>query len=218
MKPVRDDTSWGLLTAGTKESFFSRESFSAGSGGQYLDDETLQSGEFRAEGRSSMRRHRPHRTSVHSSDGSSGFGELAEHPEQGGSANGWARVSVDGGITVDRESSATLPLLPSGRKSNDLSSFTVNKLNFAQLGLHGRQEEVNQLNEAYDKLESTVIKRHLMLIAGESGTGKTKLATTLMEKTKKANGLFIRGKFDLKQRNQPYSAFAMAWPARSRES
>ncbi|KAL7556634.1 hypothetical protein ACA910_014165 [Epithemia clementina (nom. ined.)] len=89
-------------------------------------------------------------------------------------------------------------------------SANANKLNFHSLGVHGREEEISILNRCFDQLLTGNVERQLVLISGTSGSGKSKLADTLKKPTKKCNGLFVRGKFDIGCRSEPYSGIASA--------
>lgn len=126
----------------------------------------------------------------------------------------------EGKNSVQKRDSLTRPIQPIKRLTNDLSKFTINKLNFSSLGVRGRKEEIKKMRHAFqhmidnnNEVEATTnpeATRQLIVIAGESGTGKTKLASILKDNVAKAKGLYVRGKFDLHMRNQPYSAFALA--------
>jgi pentatricopeptide repeat protein len=100
------------------------------------------------------------------------------------------------------------------RQSLNPSDVTIDKLNYASLGLHGREKEVELLKEALGKLRPGELpeqERQLVLISGYSGTGKTSLAVSALKKaTEKLGGLFVRGKFDLNLRNEPYSGINLA--------
>jgi predicted ATPase len=90
-----------------------------------------------------------------------------------------------------------------------LKGLTVNKLQFASLGLYGRSQEIEKLKETFDcsvKSQS----RQLLLITGESGSGKSSLALELEKTVQRASGFFIRGKFDLEQRDEPYAGIVAA--------
>jgi histidine kinase len=59
--------------------------------------------------------------------------------------------------------------------------------------------------------ESPEQERQLILISGYSGTGKTALTNHALKKsTEKLGGVYVRGKFDLHLRNQPYSGISAA--------
>ena len=93
-----------------------------------------------------------------------------------------------------------------------MDDLTVNKLQFSRLPLFGRDREIEVLEEALDRLvgndeESNNAVRILNLIYGNSGSGKTALANQAEAYVRRhKKGLFISGKFDLKQMDKPYAA------------
>ena len=106
----------------------------------------------------------------------------------------------------DSSFSVTAPLAPSMRKSNDISELTINKLRFSDLGVYGRQKEVDNLSKVYDDCidpeASASLDRQLVLIGGASGTGKSRLANVLRSRTDGIKSIFVRGKFDNAQSSQ----------------
>jgi predicted ATPase len=124
-----------------------------------------------------------------------------------------ASIKSDGSKEFSRPA-ITSTLEPTPRRSNDLSGFTIDKIKYASLGLHGRNKEVKLLNDALNMVmcsESTDQERQLISISGYSGTGKTALTNhALKRSTEKLGGLYVRGKFDLHLRNQPYSGVSAA--------
>jgi hypothetical protein len=111
----------------------------------------------------------------------------------------------------------TSTLAPEPRRRNDISDFTIDKLNFGALGLHGRQTEIKLLKATVSKMMTSAGGSHneqarqLILISGYSGTGKTALANhALKRSTERLGGLYVRGKFDSHLRNQPYSGISAA--------
>ena len=102
-------------------------------------------------------------------------------------------------------------LVPTTRKSNDLSGLKIDKLRLDSVDLHGRDDEISTLGQAFESLVDTSSNnRHLCLISGPSGAGKTKLAETLKKSVSSHKGMFVKGKFDLNLRNQPYSGISKA--------
>ena len=93
------------------------------------------------------------------------------------------------------------------RKTNQTPT---RKLSFDALRLHGREKELSAMNKCFDHLLTGNLERQLILISGDSGTGKSRLANALRKPTNSCNGLFVRGKFDVRSRNEPYSGFVNA--------
>jgi predicted ATPase len=125
-----------------------------------------------------------------------------------------SQLSSGGHDELSHAFSMSSSLASKRRKSVDLSDFTIDTLNYASLGLHGREKEVELLKKASNTLvsgESSEQGRQLILISGYSGTGKTSLAVSALKNpTEKLGGLFVRGKFDLNLRNEPYSGINLA--------
>jgi predicted ATPase len=122
-------------------------------------------------------------------------------------------------------SSVTTALAPQPRKCNNLSDFTIDKLKYDSLGLHGREKELELLKKTLMTMTTTKNKNNynatteasfetkpqLVLISGYSGTGKTSLAVHALQKpTERMAGIFVRGKFDVTLRRQPYSGIIAA--------
>ncbi|MGD1805437.1 trifunctional serine/threonine-protein kinase/ATP-binding protein/sensor histidine kinase [Dapis sp. BLCC M126] len=75
--------------------------------------------------------------------------------------------------------------------------------------LYGRDLEVKTLLNAFDR--SSRGNREILLIAGESGVGKTAVIQEIHKPVIHQKGYFIQGKFDQFQRNIPYSAILQAF-------
>lgn len=71
--------------------------------------------------------------------------------------------------------------------------------------LYGRSNEVEKLRQAFDQIASG--NAAMLLISGDSGVGKSRLASELRKPVLASGGYFITGKFDQFKRNIPYSAF-----------
>jgi predicted ATPase len=136
-------------------------------------------------------------------------------------SEGRTKTSRDSSASVVSEKSDELSrlsvvqaLAPRARKVNDLSSFTIDKLKYDSLGLHGRDKELKLLEDVMSNMisgKSPEQERQLILISGVSGTGKTALAHHALRKsTESLGGLYARGKFDLHLRNHPYSGISAA--------
>ncbi|TXC93102.1 AAA family ATPase [Metabacillus litoralis] len=80
--------------------------------------------------------------------------------------------------------------------SNTTSPMFLNQL-------IGRQEELEQIRSINNIVEKG--KSQILLIAGESGTGKTALVEEFKHELKGKPSYFIDGKFDLLVKNYPYS-------------
>ncbi|CAJ1947191.1 unnamed protein product [Cylindrotheca closterium] len=115
-----------------------------------------------------------------------------------------------------------------------LSELTINKLKIHSVGMIGREKEtellrirlrtlIQQANDATDDgenaqshnngIQTSKVKKELVLIRGFAGVGKTTLARTISKDVNStANGFFAEGKFDLDDdRDQPYSGIAKAY-------
>ena len=126
---------------------------------------------------------------------------------------------------------------PESRSSaNTMDDFTVDKLRYDSLGIYGRDTEIAILNQALDSMiiatnngttlpierynhsssniniasdGSTFNSHQLVLISGEFGVGKSKLAHQLKSRVKAMNGIFCYGKFD-QFSEEPYHGVASA--------
>ena len=115
--------------------------------------------------------------------------------------------------TVDDLSTSSPETLPRSQTCKTCTKPPKNsndKLSFYSLGMYGRDHEISVLNGCFDQLLTGNIERQLLLISGTSGSGKSKLANTLKKPTGNCNGLFVRGKFDIACRSEPYSGLANA--------
>ncbi len=77
--------------------------------------------------------------------------------------------------------------------------------------LYGRESETAQLLTAFEKI--SVGTTRMILIAGFSGVGKSALVNQIRQPIIQKSGQFIRGKFDLLNRDVPYAAIAQAFQA-----
>lgn len=71
----------------------------------------------------------------------------------------------------------------------------------SKLGLYGRQEESDIIRNNLNDLVKTGNNK-LLYISGVSGTGKTALATSILDAVNTENGIFAIGKFDQKLRDE----------------
>jgi predicted ATPase len=98
------------------------------------------------------------------------------------------------------------------RKSQRM--FPVSRLRFSILELIGRDDEKELLETCLNRVtpqgEEQGGSRELVLISGNAGTGKTALASALAKSVKRLHGLYVKGKFDIYLRDEPYSGIAVA--------
>ncbi|OAS88584.1 ATP-binding sensor histidine kinase [Metabacillus litoralis] len=100
-------------------------------------------------------------------------------------------------------------------ENGQLTSFAIGKKDtFMHIEtnnrLFGREEEVNKLISICNRtLENG--ETQLMLISGESGTGKTAIVDEVLQELNKKQTFLIRGKFDLLLKQSPYSAILDAF-------
>jgi PAS domain S-box-containing protein len=76
--------------------------------------------------------------------------------------------------------------------------------------LYGREAELGALLTVLDETVSGG-RPALALVSGYSGLGKSVLVHELLRSIEGARGIFLAGKFDVHQRNIPYSTFAQAF-------
>ncbi len=76
--------------------------------------------------------------------------------------------------------------------------------------LYGREAELERLRRVLIETTETG-KPALALVAGYSGIGKSSLVHELLRSIERARGTFLAGKFDINQRNIPYSTISQAF-------
>ena len=114
---------------------------------------------------------------------------------------------------VNQEVHIVQSSLENQRQSKLSAALTsINKLKFESLGLIGRRGETLALQECLKRLcdddkkkDGGIKRRELILLHGPSGTGKTSLSYSLKDTLKRQNGTFVRGKYDVKLKEQPLS-------------
>ena len=77
--------------------------------------------------------------------------------------------------------------------------------------LYGREAEVDQLLEAFERVTTQENHSELMLVAGFSGIGKTAVVNEVQKPIVRQKGYFIKGKFEQLQRNVPFWALIQAF-------
>eukprot|EP00526_Cylindrotheca_closterium_P001715 CAMPEP_0113611520 /NCGR_PEP_ID=MMETSP0017_2-20120614/5600_1 /TAXON_ID=2856 /ORGANISM="Cylindrotheca closterium" /LENGTH=1077 /DNA_ID=CAMNT_0000520473 /DNA_START=45 /DNA_END=3278 /DNA_ORIENTATION=- /assembly_acc=CAM_ASM_000147 len=108
---------------------------------------------------------------------------------------------------------------PSMRSHEAVQELTINKLRYESIGLVGREKETKTLKSRLRRLvdghnKDGGMKKELIFLKGYSGAGKSKLADSLERTVKKTqNGIFVRGKFDLNNKDKPYSGIVEAFGA-----
>jgi predicted ATPase len=141
----------------------------------------------------------------------------------------------DGQSTSRRSGQAAQSARHLAKKTQD---FTVNRLQFSKAALVGRETEVALLQATLQTHmagataasssdgappQEHTRKSHIVLIGGPSGTGKTRLAETLLptvqsyshnssnnSDSNSMGGILVRGKFDLLLRDEPYAGILSA--------
>ena len=115
---------------------------------------------------------------------------------------------------------SSMVLLPPSQIGKRRSSFELDQLRFSKLSLHGRPKEQEILNECLGRVSGNSTHsvdpkasvKQLVLIRGESGTGKTALASSIQKTVLHKGGIFALGKYSLQQQSEPY--VAVAWACR----
>lgn len=74
--------------------------------------------------------------------------------------------------------------------------------------LYGREGDLRALSDAFARVQDG--RSELLLVAGGAGVGKSMLAYEAHKIIARSGGRFVAGKFDLVQRNVPFSALAAA--------
>lgn len=104
------------------------------------------------------------------------------------------------------------------KQNENLKQLTINKLHYERVGFVGREREIETLQNCLDNMTSREQEANersnneLVFIKGYSGVGKSSLAQGLEKSvTAMENGLFVKGKFDLNDSDEPYSGIASAF-------
>ncbi|KAL3933974.1 MAG: hypothetical protein SGBAC_010167 [Bacillariaceae sp.] len=99
------------------------------------------------------------------------------------------------------------------RRNRNVQELTINKLKYDSVGLVGREQEIQQLQESISRVsgEDETRRKELVLIKGYSGVGKSALidrAENFVQS--QSNGAFAKGKYDQNNRDVPYEGLASA--------
>lgn len=109
--------------------------------------------------------------------------------------------------TVNRELRLSME---SAKTRATLEELTLNKLNWKEVGIVGRQDQLNALYEIFQRRES---RPKIVVISGPSGTGKSTLALELRRcvRSGPSRGFYSLGKFDQSLSSEPYRALGEAF-------
>ena len=119
------------------------------------------------------------------------------------------RYQSAGGIKADLELCLTQLQTQGNISEFALGSQDISEKFQIPQKLYGREQEVETLLKAFDRISQG--KTEMMLVAGYSGIGKSALVQELYQPITRKRGYFISGKFDQFQRNIPYSAVVSAF-------
>jgi predicted ATPase len=72
--------------------------------------------------------------------------------------------------------------------------------------LYSREEDIAKLVDAYEKRD----QRHLVLLVGQPGNGKTTLGSIIQPRVENDGGTFLTGRFDPLEHPEPFSPFIKA--------
>eukprot|EP00957_Ditylum_brightwellii_P116620 8895861-Ditylum_brightwellii.AAC.1 len=104
----------------------------------------------------------------------------------------------------------SLPDSTNSSRDKNTKDWTINKLRFNEVGLLGRDNEINTLHACWNRMmQPEQQTKEVVMISGYSGTGKTTLAFELKKKIKE--GAFVTGKFDQYNSGEPLSAISQAF-------
>jgi predicted ATPase len=91
--------------------------------------------------------------------------------------------------------------------------FTINRLNFGEIELYGREQELSVLTDVFQSIIAAAKKEArvgIVMVKGRAGTGKSRLCSELRRKVVSKKGFFLGGKFDLQNRKEPYTGIMTA--------
>eukprot|EP00567_Pseudictyota_dubia_P000302 CAMPEP_0197467456 /NCGR_PEP_ID=MMETSP1175-20131217/65574_1 /TAXON_ID=1003142 /ORGANISM="Triceratium dubium, Strain CCMP147" /LENGTH=936 /DNA_ID=CAMNT_0043003525 /DNA_START=295 /DNA_END=3101 /DNA_ORIENTATION=- len=134
-------------------------------------------------------------------------------PSSGGKSHDLTTASDDESDSWKMKSTRVLfpEIRQSSVRTENLESFTINKLRFDSLGLYGRENEIHTLKVCLERIQSHSSEhRELLTIKGYSGTGKSTLASALRKPVEELGGLYVHGKFDLFMRDEPLTGVLSA--------
>jgi len=105
-------------------------------------------------------------------------------------------------------------ILEACRNDDDISGFLLGTFDSSGLlrfsdQLYGREPQIAEIKEAFSKISQN--ENNLLLVAGNSGVGKSALIERLYDSVVQEGGYFISGKFDQLRTDVPYAAFSQAF-------
>jgi predicted ATPase len=171
-----------------------------------------ESSEFMKMGSSSLK----DSSDVYSNDGDSSDYSWSQ---QGSPTYSWKRRASSSALRVDQRTSEIRDRLsfvnqsPVLKRHKTVQQLTINKLRYESIGLVGREREIETLRSCLTRIVMGKTRRkELVFIKGYSGVGKTSLAYTLEKSViEMKRGIFVRGKFDSHNDDEPYAGIAAAF-------
>ncbi|MBK6266460.1 AAA family ATPase [Marivirga sp. S37H4] len=100
------------------------------------------------------------------------------------------------------------------QKKGEITPFELGENDFSNdfrisEKLYGREGDIKDLLESFDRVSNGA--KELVLVKGASGTGKSALISEIHKPITEKKGIYIAGKFDQFQRNNPYFAISQAF-------
>jgi predicted ATPase len=119
-----------------------------------------------------------------------------------------ARQKISKALQTQKSTVAETALVGTSRTSRRIST----RLDYTREGskLYGRSKEQEELGRIYSRLKDSSSAMDLVLILGETGTGKTALAHSLESPVKREGGFFVQAKFELHS-SESTAAFVTAF-------
>jgi predicted ATPase len=94
-------------------------------------------------------------------------------------------------------------------------NVTLNQLNLAEIEMYGRDKELALLLDVHQAVAanngSDSASVGIANVVGKAGTGKTRLCQEFLGRTRASGALVLKGKFDLQNRQEPYTGIQAAF-------
>ncbi|CAJ1970138.1 unnamed protein product [Cylindrotheca closterium] len=100
------------------------------------------------------------------------------------------------------------------KRNKNVQELTINKLKYHSVGLVGREEEIQQLQDSISRVskEDESRRKEIVLVKGYSGSGKSALVNRAEQFLQsKSNVVFAKGKYDQHNRDVPYAGLSSAF-------